>query len=118
MPNELNATTAATLVLVCKRPSLGHGKQRLAAQIGEPQALWVAEQLLGCALEDLRAWPGPTVIAPDMAEHLDWARALTPEALCLPQASGRALERSGSLAACRRPLPPGVHRQRRTGPAG
>lgn len=97
MPTELNATTAATLVLVCKRPSLGHGKQRLAAQIGEPQALRVAEQLLGCALEDLRAWPGPTVIAPDMAEHLDWARALAPEALCLPQASGNLGERLNAL---------------------
>lgn len=97
MPTELNATTAATLVLVCKRPSLGHGKQRLATQIGEPQALRVAEQLLGCALEDLRAWPGPTVIAPDMAEHLAWARALAPEALCLPQASGNLGERLNAL---------------------
>lgn len=97
MPTEANATTAATLVLVCKRPSLGHGKQRLAAQIGAPQALQVAEQLLVCALEDLHAWPGPTVIAPDMAEHLDWARTLAPQALCVAQASGNLGERLNTL---------------------
>lgn len=97
MSTEAHAKTAATLVLVCKRPALGHGKQRLAAQIGEPQALRVAEQLLGCALEDFRTWPGPTVIAPDQAEHLGWARALAPQALCLAQTSGNLGERLNAL---------------------
>lgn len=97
MPTKANATTAATLVLVCKRPALGHGKQRLAAQIGEPQALRVAEQLLGCALEDVRAWPGPTVIAPDQADHLGWAGALAPQALCVAQTSGNLGERLNAL---------------------
>lgn len=94
---EVDATLTATLVLVCKRPLLGHGKQRLAAWIGERQALQIAEHLLGCALEDLHSWSGPTVIAPDSSEHFDWASALVPHARCVPQACGNLGERLNTL---------------------
>ena len=86
-----------TLVLVCKRPALGHGKQRLAASLGTQQACSIAEQLLDCALEDLEHWPGATVIAPDQAEHRDWASALAPLSGCLPQTPGNLGERLNAL---------------------
>jgi hypothetical protein len=97
MTAEANDPTAATLVLVCKRPALGHGKQRLAARIGQAGALQVAERLLDCALEDLRAWPGAVVIAPDLADHLDWAATQMPSALCLAQSGGNLGERLNAL---------------------
>src|SRR5512134_154575 len=70
--------TEAALVLVCKRPAVGIGKQRLAASIGGEAANRIAEALLACALEDAGAWPGPVIIAPaDPADHA-WASALLP----------------------------------------
>ena len=72
--------TEAALVLVCKRPASGIGKQRLAASVGGEAAKRIAEALLACALEDAFAWPGPMVIAPaDPADHA-WASALLPQA--------------------------------------
>jgi glycosyltransferase A (GT-A) superfamily protein (DUF2064 family) len=72
--------TEAALVLVCKRPAPGIGKQRLAASIGGEAANRIAEALLACALEDALAWPGPVIIAPaDPADHA-WASALLPQA--------------------------------------
>ena len=32
--------------------------------------------MLNCALEDLRAWRGPVVLAPEDGDDLDWARSL------------------------------------------
>lgn len=66
-----------TLVLVCKRPAPGVGKQRLAARLGQEKAFQVQEALLACALEDAADWPGPVVIAPADAEDLGWARSLS-----------------------------------------
>ncbi len=65
-----------TLVLVCKRPAPGQGKQRLAAVLGAERALALAEGFLACALEDARAWQGPVVIAPAHSSDLGWARSL------------------------------------------
>lgn len=87
----------AALVLICKRPALGHGKQRLAVQIGVERALDIAEHLLGCALEDLRSWPGPVVISPDQRDACDWAIQQAPQALCLAQAAGNLGERINNL---------------------
>ena len=87
----------AALVLICKRPALGHGKQRLAVQIGVERALDIAEHLLGCALEDLRSWPGPVVIAPDQSDACDWAAQQAPQALCLTQTVGNLGERINNL---------------------
>src|SRR5579871_3043541 len=69
----------AALVLVCKRPGLGIGKQRLAASLGREAANRIAEALLACALEDAQAWPGPVVIAPAHPEDHAWAGALLPQ---------------------------------------
>ena len=67
------------LVLVCKRPGYGIGKQRLATTLGQEMASRVASSLLACALEDARDWPGPVVIAPAHAEDYSWAEALLPQ---------------------------------------
>lgn len=85
------------LILVCKRPALGHGKQRLAARLGAVATLEMAERLLDCALEDLAQWPGARVIAPDAATHCSWASELLPDCLCLPQSAGNLGERLNAL---------------------
>ncbi|WP_417777713.1 DUF2064 domain-containing protein [Stutzerimonas xanthomarina] len=97
MTTKQTLPTDAALVLICKRPALGHGKQRLAVHIGVERALSIAEHLLDCALEDLRSWPGPVVIAPDQRDACDWAAKLVPQALCLAQAAGNLGERINSL---------------------
>ncbi|MDP1558399.1 MAG: DUF2064 domain-containing protein [Nitrosomonas sp.] len=68
-----------TLVLVCKRPMLGFGKQRLAASLGVEMAQQVAAALLNCALEDARSWDGPVVIAPSSEADVAWATTLLPQ---------------------------------------
>lgn len=97
MTTKQTLPTDAALVLICKRPALGHGKQRLAAQIGVERALNIAEHLLDCALEDLRGWSGPVVIAPDQSDACDWAIQQAPQALCLAQTAGNLGERINSL---------------------
>lgn len=97
MTIEQNVSNHPTLVLVCKRPALGHGKQRLAAQIGAEQALRIAERLLDCALEDLDAWPGATIISPDHGGACDWAHAQAPQAICIAQGTGNLGERLNAL---------------------
>jgi glycosyltransferase A (GT-A) superfamily protein (DUF2064 family) len=92
--------TEATLVLVCKRPAPGIGKQRLAAKLGIAAALQIAEALLACALEDALAWPGSVVIAPADAADDAWAAALLPESTSIkihPQAAGNLGQRLNSL---------------------
>lgn len=64
----------STLVLMFKRPSIGNGKQRLAASIGPHAALQVAEALLACTLEDVLAWPFNIVIAPAQPQDREWAK--------------------------------------------
>ncbi len=71
-----STTTAATLVLLCKRPLAGQGKQRLAATFGAEETLFLAEGFLHCALEDLMAWPGAVVLVPASQGDRDWAEQL------------------------------------------
>ncbi|WP_020681379.1 TIGR04282 family arsenosugar biosynthesis glycosyltransferase [Marinobacterium rhizophilum] len=52
-----------TLILFCKRPRIGVGKQRLARLIGQQNALRIAQLLHQCALAQLGSWPGRTVVA-------------------------------------------------------
>lgn len=85
------------LILLCKRPALGHSKQRLAAQIGLEPTLQVAEKLLLCALEDLQHWPYLPVIAPEHPDHFDWAAASSPRALVIAQPSGNLGQRLQAL---------------------
>ena len=92
-----NSAIGPCLVLLCKRPALGHSKQRLAAQIGALPALQIAGLLLDCALEDLQQWPAARVIAPDHAQHLAWAQALCPQATVLAQSAGNLGQRLNAL---------------------
>lgn len=97
MPSQAQAATLPGLVLLCKRPSLGHAKQRLAASLGQQHALILAQALLDCALEDLRDWRGPRFIAPDAAAHLPWAESLGTEAHCVAQVEGNLGQRLNAL---------------------
>ena len=89
------------LVLVCKRPGLGKGKQRLAAGLGPDAANRIAEAMLACALEDARAWPGSVMIAPANRDDYSWAENLLPEAgskvRVQPQADGNLGQRLNTL---------------------
>lgn len=93
--------TEATLVLVCKRPAPGNGKQRLTASLGIEMTQQVATALLACALEDACDWPGPVVIAPASAEDAEWAHTLSapiPSAVTiLPQVAGNLGQRLNAL---------------------
>lgn len=87
------AIHSTVLVLFCKRPALGIGKQRIARDLDSQRALAVSELLLDAAVEDLRAWPGPVVIAPAEASDRDWAAALLPEAQVVDQGEGNLGQR-------------------------
>ena len=70
------------LVVFCRKPRRGVGKQRLAAAIGEGAAGLVAAALWDCVREDLIGWQGDAVLAvADRGEEtwgvaeLEWLRA-------------------------------------------
>lgn len=87
-----------TLVLFCKRPALGFGKQRLAADLGAQAAFEIAVGLLACALEDLEHWPGPVVIAPHSNTEIAWAKSLLRRSVSvIPQCEGNLGERIESI---------------------
>lgn len=88
------------LVLVCKRPLLGVGKQRLAASLGLERAQQIAQALLACALEDARNWNGPVVIAPASEVDYEWAMTLLPSSMKVwiqPQTVGNLGQRLNDL---------------------
>ncbi len=95
-----------TLILLCKRPAYGVGKQRLANKLGEEIALQIAQALLACALEDFLIWPGRLVISPASGRDQDWALNLchqTPQMHrrsdieVIPQHEGNLGQRLNSL---------------------
>lgn len=90
---------STALVLVCKRPKLGFGKQRLAASLGVEMTQRIAEELLNCALEDLRGWAGSVVIAPSSQEDVEWAMSLMrqPNVWVQPQMPGNLGQRLNTL---------------------
>ncbi len=71
-----------SLVVFCKRPAMGQGKQRLAETIGAERAFRIAQCLLNCALEDAVAWQaesaGQVVLSPASQTDGAWARSLLP----------------------------------------
>ena len=79
------ANDRSVLVIFCKRPTLGVGKQRVAASLGSHRALELAELLLDAALEDAAAWQGDVVIAPANPADQQWAAELLPAAHVIPQ---------------------------------
>ena len=64
------------LALVFRRPREGRGKRRLAASIGKRTAKEFCYLMLQCALEDIRTWRGPVVLAPEHDDDIAWAREL------------------------------------------
>lgn len=96
-PIAKNDMAQTALVLVCKRPALGVGKQRLAEKLGQVIALQIAEALLACAQEDVLAWSGKVVIAMADAKDCDWATGLFGQArtdvTVLPQVTGNLGQR-------------------------
>ena len=89
-----HATAQPALVLFCRRPAPGIGKQRIAAASTPAFAAGLGERLLATALEDLSAWPGPIVIAPAEPADLPWAREQAPErATAIAQPGGNLGER-------------------------
>ncbi len=102
MPATNTISNTSVLVVFCKRPALGQGKQRLAETIGEQQALSVAECLLECALEDVRAWQaklnGRVVLSPASQQDVFWAQLLQQQVMpdnvsILPQPQGNLGDR-------------------------
>ncbi|MDP6436683.1 MAG: TIGR04283 family arsenosugar biosynthesis glycosyltransferase [Gammaproteobacteria bacterium] len=91
------ASDSSILVVFCRRPTLGTGKQRIAAELGQQAALELSELLLATTLEDARAWPDPVVIAPASIEDSDWARDLVPAAHVIPQVDGNLGERLATV---------------------
>ncbi len=67
-----------TLVILAKRPQVGHGKQRLAADIGPQAAFEIAQEMFQCALDDARQWQdyGHVVLAVESANDINWAMQL------------------------------------------
>ena len=93
---------SSTLVVFCKRPKLGQGKQRLAADIGPAKALKVAEHLLACAIDDAREWQAHSdsaevVISPASSQDVDWAANLMEGASVVAQPEGNLGERLNAI---------------------
>lgn len=84
----------STLVLFCRRPLEGVGKQRIAATAGTAVARELGERLLASALEDAASWPGPVALSPADGADLDWAGTLlTRPAEVVAQGDGNLGER-------------------------
>lgn len=98
----------AVLVILCRRPAIGVGKQRLAEQIGAVLAAEVATLLLATTLEDAAAWPGPVVLAPAEASDAGWAAGLLDRSLrVIAQPVGNLGERLQSVDRAVRTHKPG-----------
>lgn len=104
-----NDPNASTLVVFCRRPAPGVGKQRVAAMAGPVVAHGLGERLLAAALEDAATWPGPVALAPAVEADRDWAAGLLARAAeVVPQAEGSLGAR---LQHVDRVLRAGGHRQ-------
>jgi rSAM/selenodomain-associated transferase 1 len=101
----MDALSGPVLVVFCRRPRLGQGKQRLARELGATDALAIAQALLECALEDALAWPGGLVIAPEQPADARWAQGLLARAATVqPQPPGNLGERLNAVDAAVRRL--------------
>ncbi len=61
------------LVVFCRWPRAGVGKQRLARDIGVDAAARVAAALWDCAREDIAAWVGDVALAVTDSDEIGWA---------------------------------------------
>ena len=88
----------ATLVIFCRRPAPGHGKQRIARAIGPELTFELATHLLHTTLEDAAGWPGPVCVAPAAEADRSWAEALlTGNHSVCPQPGGNLGERLNAV---------------------
>jgi len=86
------------LIIFCRRPAPGSGKQRIATTIGPELTLELATHLLHTTLEDAANWPGPVVIAPAAQADRGWAEALmTGKHRVCPQPDGNLGERLNAV---------------------
>jgi len=76
MGEMIFSSDSSVLVVFCKRPQLGIGKQRVAAERGTETAFELSRLLLAAAIEDAASWDGPVVIAPAAPEDATWAAKL------------------------------------------
>lgn len=87
--NGPNGSNRSTLVLFCRQPQPGVGKQRLAVDLGIEDASILAQKLLDTALEDANVWPGPLIISPADPADADWASSLLArDVIVMPQTAG------------------------------
>ncbi len=98
MNTKPDDSSAPTLVVFCRRPAPGNGKQRIARIIGVDPTFDLATHLLATALEDARTWPGPVIISPAAAADRRWAETLlsTGHRVC-PQPDGNLGERINAV---------------------
>lgn len=93
--------TETVLVIVCKKPQPGFGKQRLAVRFGAQLTHEIAQALLACTFEDAGAWPGPVVLSPAHQGDAVWAweQASCIGRAChvLPQIEGNLGQRLNAL---------------------
>ncbi len=91
-------SSVASLVVFCRRPVAGNGKQRVAASIGPELTHELAAHLLHTTLEDAAAWPGPVIIAPAARCDKDWAEMLmSGDHRVCPQPDGNLGERLNAV---------------------
>ena len=98
--NRANSSnpTQPTLVVFCRRPALGIGKQRIARELGAPAGLALAKHLLDTALEDAGAWQGPVVVSPADPGDTEWAAGLLPSSCeIIPQPAGNLGDRINAV---------------------
>ena len=81
------------MVIFCRRPARGIGKQRIAAELGQQAAYEAGELLLATTLEDARDWQGPVVMSPAAPADAQWAANLLQSARVVPQPEGNLGQR-------------------------
>lgn len=86
-------TPPCTLILMCKRPRPGVGKQRVASATGADVAFELTAHLLDCAFEDLAAWPDAVALSVADAGDADWAARQVPGATVVVQRDGNLGQR-------------------------
>jgi len=88
-----------TLLIFCKQPRIGQGKQRIAASLGAETAFEIAKALLQCALEDAQAWSGRVVLSPASVDEVEWAEELLDgeHVQVIPQPLGNLGERINAV---------------------
>jgi len=87
MPQNNNAETA--VIVFAKRPHIGQGKQRLAADLGPEKAFVIAHLLLERTIETVNQWQGPLILSPSSVEDSKWASELCQrETIIIPQIQG------------------------------